>query len=854
MSNVIAINKLLFRTMLIAAIVVYLKPRAFAQKSLTPTNIRISWQIIENSYQKQPKFLAALTFTNKNTEALPATGWKIFFNLRYHGANLSPVNSPLSITHVNGELFYISPSQAFKGLPANDSITMQFTGTGRIANYNDMPGGMFWVNDKDNNKAYALNGITVIQSAAQPMLDAIAIFNKNRNIEDIPENRLPKVFPTPVQYHETAGSFILDATVPVNTEGLFVNEAHYLSEQLQKLLGKSIPVNTHGNNKTIQLSLKAGMGDEEYDLLVTGDNVQINASTSAGAFYGIQSLLSLLPADAWQNKRRSFSIPCVAVNDAPSFAYRAFMLDVSRHFQSKKEILRILDLMALYKLNVFHLHFCDDEGWRIEIPGLPELTTVGAQRGYPFKDKQRLQPSYGSGPDAQHSNGSGYYSVQDFVDILKYATTRHIKVIPEIESPGHARAAIVGMDARYAKYMVKGDTAAAMKYMLHDIHDTSKYISAQLFNDNVMNAALTSTYRFVEKVFDELQAMYKTAGAPLTMMHMGGDEVPEGVWAGSPAVQAFMQSNPSVKDAGDLWKTFFIKISALLKSKGLSLYGWEELVTGKPDERDIRTVNANTAFAKDGLQVDAWANVIGGGNEAIPYQLANAGYKVVLSSFDYFYFDLAYTRSFNEPGDGWIGFLDIDKLYGFIPYNYYKNAHEDIAGKPLPPNLLAGKEQLTAAGKNNIVGLQGAMWEENIGTPALLEYLLVPRILALAERAWAKQPAWAETADTAQMRSLFQHDFSVFANVLSKRELSKLSFYNNGYNYRIPPPGIALINGNVAANIQLPGFTLRYTTDGGLPTTTSSVYSAPIATKGLIRIAAFDAAGRSSAVVAVDNK
>src|SRR2546430_6711112 len=183
------------------------------------------------------------------------------------------------------------------------------------------------------------------------------------------------------------------------------------------------------------------------------------------------------------------------------------MLDVARNFHPKAAVLRTLDLIARYKVNVFHLHLTDDEGWRIEMPSLPELTAVGARRGHTLDSGTHLPPAFGSGPDVDRTWGSAFYSRADYVEILRYAAARHIEVIPEIEMPGHARAAIKSMEAN-------------QQYRLNDPDDRSVYSSAQGYHDNVMNPALESTYHFIERVVGELVAMHREAGVPLRHIYI----------------------------------------------------------------------------------------------------------------------------------------------------------------------------------------------------------------------------------------------------------------------------------------------------------------------------------------------
>src|SRR5207248_3108412 len=312
--------------------------------------------------------------------------------------------------------------------------------------------------------------------------------------------------------------------------------------------------------------------ERAQDVVTPAAGVRIVGVSAAGVFYGVQSLRDLLPSPA-PSPRGGLVLPAIRVVDAPRFGYRGFMLDVARNFQAKPAVLRTLDLLARYKLNVFHMHATDDEGWRVEIAGLPELTAVGARRGHTLDSKQFLQPAFGSGPQVDRPWGSGFFSHTDYVEIVRYATARHIEVIPEIEMPGHARAAIKAMEARFR-------AAGDRQYLLTDPEDRSVYRSVQGYPDNVMNPALEATYGFIERVVGRLSAVHREAGAPLRHVHMGGDEVPAGVWVGSPAVQTYMQAH-GLKSVDDLWFAFYGRIEQILKAQGLVPSGWEEIAVRK---------------------------------------------------------------------------------------------------------------------------------------------------------------------------------------------------------------------------------------------------------------------------------
>ena len=827
-----------------------------AQQQLTNyplANLAVQWEVVENHHKGKTEVLSAFTFTNKKG-TFPAKGWRLYFNFP-RMIQSSTVTGSMAIEHINGDFYRLTPTASFKGLAANQSVRIEFVAGAWAVSISDAPAGLYLVWDDNPQKGLALTNYTVKPSTepkqylryATDKINLVTpqkVYEQNKSISDINATELVKVFPTPVSYKETGSSFLLEnnfSIVASEKDGL-QNEVAYLENELKGLFGSA-----KRGGKEIILK-KEGIAGDAYKLLVTPQQIVITSATNRGIFYGIQSLKTLIPPQAYKGSQTSVAIPTVEVVDSARFGHRAFMMDVARNFQPKQQVLKVLDLMALYKLNVLHFHFSDDEGWRLQIPGLPELTEVGARRGHTDKDDAFLHPSFGSGPDLT-SHGSGFYTKDEFIEILKYAKERHIDVIPEIETPGHARAAVASMTTRYNRLMKQGNREAAEKYLLYHPQDTSKYRSVQRWYRNVIDVSLPSTYTFLEKVVDEIIDMYKKADAPLATIHFGGDEVPRGVWAGSPSVHQLMKTNSQVKTIDDLWYYFYGNINSMLKRKGLFLYGWEEIgmrntrLDGKPH------ILPNPDFAGENVQVDVWNNVIGWGAEDLPYRLANAGYKVILSPVSNMYFDLSYQKAFDEPGYYWGGYLDVDKPFYFIPFDYYKNSTEDINGNPVTQQYFKGKERLTEYGKENIPGIQGLLWSETLKSPQQMEYMLLPKLLALAERAWAQNPEWATEKDSVKAAALYQKSWSHFVNVAGKRELPRLDYYAGGFQYRIPTVGTMTVNGRMAANIQFPGLTIRYTTDGKEPTIGSPVYTAPVQIKGALRFKAFSSNGRGGRAV-----
>jgi len=789
---------------------------------------------------------AVFTLTNNDTRPLPAGGWAIYFSAllpRTPGTE----KGGIVIDQVIGELFRMVPTAPFEGLPPGQSAQFEYM-TGPIGNVSQAPAGPYIVFDADPAKGHAITNYRALpferpdqQGRPPRVITPEAMYDRNAAIRELPADSLPPIFPTPQSLQVKEGTLRLDRLPVISAPPELKTEAILAAGLFRAGLSDG------WDSSTVRLELgpvEGQLSPEAYELTVDASGIRIVGNSTTGVFYGLQSLRSLLPIA--MPGRTGIVLPALRVVDAPRFAYRGLHLDVARNFQPKASVLRVLDLMARYKLNAFHFHITDDEGWRLEIPGLPELTDVGARRGHTLDSANFLPPAYGSGPDAGRPYGSGFFSTGDYIEILKYAAARHIEVVPEIEMPGHARAAIKAMEARFRRLSAAGDAAGAGMYLLSDSQDQSVYSSAQDFHDNVMNPAQESTYAFIEKVVGALVAAHKAAGVPLRNLHMGGDEVPAGVWEKSPVAQAYLKAN-GLSSADDLWFVFYGRVEQILERHGIALSGWEEIGVRKTRLDGKPKLIPNPDFAGRGWRTYVWNNVPGWGAEDLAYRLANGGYQVVLSPVSNLYLDMAYNKNPEEPGLFWGGFVDVDKPFDFIPFDYYRNAKEDARGNPLPAGIFAGKDRLTDYGRGNIVGLEACLWSEALRVDGRLDYMLMPKLLGFAERAWAPDPDWARESDAARAAALYRDAWSRFVNTLGKRELPRLDQEGWDLDYRIPTPGLKVVDGAVLCNLQLPGFTLRYTVDGTEPTAKSPAVQGPIAATGTIRVAAFDGRGRKGA-------
>jgi len=834
-------------------------------------DIEVTWSLVEIRPAERA-FRCRLTLSNRSQFALPDRDWTLYFNFGRR-PNPGSLPSSVSLTPINGDLYAMTPGRGFSELESGESVQLEFDGRGWVSNVSGAPGGFYFVfAGRDGRPAPPEPVAAVVvepferpEQLRRSLQDSVEVptteFRYRENAESrlLPREALRGIVPSPYRMRPSAGTLPLTRSTAIHYAAGLEKEAAYLARSLEPLLNfelSTVPGSAAGPGRIVLTSAPlavAGRTREAYRLTVgQAGGIRIVGSDPAGIFYGIQSLRALIPWEYYREGTDSIPIPIMEIEDAPSFPYRGMHLDVARNFQTPGTVLKYLELMSFYKLNRFHFHLTDDEGWRIAIDGLPELTDVGGRRGHTEHEEDRLRPSLGSGPDPNpaRSSGSGHYSRADYIAILRYAAERHIEVIPEIDVPGHARAAIRAMDARRARLLKEGREQEALEYLLRDPEDRSEYRSVQNWNDNVMNVCQESTYTFLTRVIDELAAMHREAGAPLTAIHVGGDEVPAGAWRKSPACDRIL-SDPArgIADAAGLGKLFLRRLNGILRQRGLATAGWEEIALRHGGEGKEKSPDPE--FAGAGFLPYVWNSVWGQGGEDNAYKLANAGYAVVLANASNLYFDLAYDRDPAETGFDWAGFLNTRQTWDFLPYHLYQSSTTDIMGNPLDPAKYSQNTPLSPEGRENILGMQGQLWGENLRSPEVLEYLLVPRLLALAERNWAGEPVWAGITDPERRAREAAGDWNRFANRLGQSELPRLDYLSGGWRYRIPPPGARLEEGLLKANVEFPGITIRFTTDGSDPGPGSTLWSGPVAAAGTVKLRAFDTRGRGSRVAIV---
>ena len=825
--------------------------------------VAISWELVSNFTETENGFEARFTLTNNSDLSLTDANWALFFNMSPRPILPPKTPQPATVRHINGDWYTLKPNKGFS-LKPGASTQIRYEGTEAVNKVTDAPLGLYIVFYDSagqeetivevanytirpfTRKEQILRGKNDLESLPTPQ----NTYRTNLALSLLPAEKLLPLIPSPVKLTHQTGTFAFNASLPVWAEKGLEGEARFLTRKLKALTGRNVSVAT-GTPTGKGIFLKMGnvsvngITTEAYRLSIDANGVSITGSDAAGVFYGVQSLLALLPTDAYLKPSADIALTYVRIEDAPRFPFRGLHLDVSRNFQTKETILRIFDLLAVYKVNQFLFYTTEDEGWRLEIDGLPELTQVGAQRAHTSgKETAVLHPAYGSGPNAYDEGkyGSGYYTKADFVEILKYAKERHIKVIPELNFPGHARAAIKAMEARYNRLMKEGKEDEANEYRLIDPDDKSVYLSAQGYTDNVVSVGRESTYHFYEKVVDELTKLYRQAGLPMDVMHAGGDEVPEGAWTQSPIAAKLLAENRAIKDPKNLQAYFFRTLLKRLEKRKLAVHGWEEVALIKSADGTCRP---NPEFVGRNVVPYVWNNLF---DLDLGNRLANAGYPVVLCNVSNFYFDMAYTNDPVEPGLYWAGYVDTRNAWAFAPFDMFNTTFKTAMGKPLN---FAGRERMKPEARKNVMGIEAQLWSETVKGRDMAEYDILPKLLGFAESAWSPQRAWETIGNQPAREKAMDAGWNVFANTLAQRELPRLARLNGGYTYRLPPPGARIEGGRLTANVGLPGLAIRYTTDGSEPTAQSPLYKNPVNVAGRIKLKSFDAAGRSSRSVVV---
>ncbi len=481
------------------------------------------------------------------------------------------------------------------------------------------------------------------------------------------------LIPKPKSIQTQEGTFAFSAATAISFDRELAGESVLLSAQFERLTGQK--TRTVSEELLIMLPSEVSLDLDDslplkaggYQLKVTPKGVKIIGKDAAGAFWGMQTLMQLLPAEM-PMKKASVALPALTIADEPEFAWRGMHLDCGRHFFAIEDVKKFIDQMAFHKLNVFHWHLTEDQGWRIEIKKYPKLTEVGG-----FRDSS---PPYGNRNSDDGKRYGGFYTQEQIKDLVAYATKRHITIVPEIELPGHAAAAI-------AAYPELGNS---------DVPGYAPKVMTRWGVHPYTFAPKEETFAFLENVLTEVCELF-----PSQFIHIGGDEAPKDQWNQSKFAKEVM-AREGLKDAEELQSYFIGRIEKFLASKNRSLIGWDEIQEGGLPKSATMMVWRDINWAHHAL---------------------DKGNTVVMAPNAFAYLDhyqhpaeveLAKGTEYETIG----GFLTVQKLYNYDPAAIGRNAEE----------------------RKRILGVQAQLWTEYMHDWKKVEYMAFPRIAALAEIAW----------------------------------------------------------------------------------------------------------------------
>ncbi len=486
------------------------------------------------------------------------------------------------------------------------------------------------------------------------------------------------IIPEPFHVAKGTGVFLLPKTIAINAPSSANEVTDQIAKQLRNVTGKTVYFSKNNASITLDIIKDEVLGSEGYTLNVNATGIIISANTNAGLFYGWQTVQQILPAAVYAKTLQAntqWQLPYVSVIDKPRFGWRGLMLDVSRHFFSKADVKIFIDDMARYKYNRFHWHLTDDQGWRIEIKSLPKLTEVGAWRA----ERKGKWMNITTPAINEPKTYGGFYTQEDIKEIVAYAKSKYIEVIPEVDIPGHSMAINTAYPQLSTTPNYPYQVNAGDEFM--DWEGLNGHVAARI--DNSLDPSNELVYQYLDKIFGEIAPLF-----PFEYIHMGGDENAKNNWEKSANVQALMKKE-GLKNQNEVQSYFVRRVQKIINSKGKKMMGWDEILEG-------------------GLSGDAavmsWRGVAGG------IDAAKQGHKVVMSPNAYNYIDF-YQGEVTAEGKVYAG-LRMKKTYSFDPIP-----------EGIDPSL--------------ILGNQGNQWTEQLQNMRNVQYMTWPRALAIAETSWS---------------------------------------------------------------------------------------------------------------------
>ena len=805
--------------------------------------IKVTYEINE---MRDWSFDATLTIENTSGVELNSP-WSLHWNQQSSMVDSKKVPENILYDYVGGQSYNVLSFGNNYVLPKKSSISIDIGQTGVVRRVSDLPvGGFITTNDDiiDVEFEYVWKNAKGIENLNSP--SASDRYNKFISSNILDKSELDLIIPTPSKIMINEGEVELYRNYSLKIDSNINIEVDFIKSIFKDLIDFDNNDSKGLSNKIILNQLDT-LDDESYTLTIDNDGISINASNRSGALYGLQSLKQIMLV----SKLEKTNLKYVNIEDSPKFSYRGMLLDISRNFYGPAKIKQILDYLSFFKINHLDFRLTDDEGWRLEIPGLEELTSVGSKRAFTRDELESLIPMYGSGPDTS-STGSGYLSREEFVDILKYADERNVLIIPQISVPSHMRSAIVSMNARYQKYMELGNQEEAEKYLLIDPNDRSEYYSAQGFNDNIMNVCRESSFTFYNKVIDEIYLMYKDAGVEMDKFGVAADELPYGAWQKSPMCDDYMKDNSIVGDYNSLYTMMQKRIYDKISSYGATMTGWDDILLTLT-ERNQSETKIKDFFKGDDVLLYVWKNDWGQGRQDMIYKYANLGYKTIMSNSSAFYFDMVDDKDLDNIGLSWSGYADYKDMWTVDVFDVFNDSY-GVEKNNISNDYINRSEKLKVENRSNIVGVQSQIWSETIRNEGILDYMFMPNILVFSQKAWSHDNSWMNIDDPVLKRNSIETEWNKFSNNIGQRLLPIVDDLFGGLSYDLPKPGGIIIENKLYANTVFPGLDIKYTLDGSEPTFTSNTYESPFEVQDgdIINLRLFDKTGRGGNSILVN--
>ena len=803
--------------------------------------------IYEIKKMNESNFEVSLSILNSTNIDLNSV-WSFHWNQQSSIVDSESIPDNIKYEYVAGQSYNILSFGKDYDLKSNESVNIDFNQFGDVKRISDLPVGGFIVSNNeiiDVKFTYDWKDAAGIEKLDAPSSkDRYDLYSPSSILN---QSKLEIITPTPSEITILDGESSLKSLYEISVDEYLDLDINTVESLFDEHFDTEFNNYSNSTDSDILVQYSDNFLEESYELSINENKILIKASDRAGALYGLQSLKQIMLVSKFEKTL----LKHILINDSPRFSYRGMLLDISRNFYGPDKIKQILDYLSFFKINHLDFRLTDDEGWRLEIPGLEELTEVGSKRAYTKDEFESLIPMYGSGPDT-NSTGSGYLSKLDFIEILKYAYNRNIKIIPQISYPTHLRSAIISMDVRYQKYMELGNRQEAEKYLLSDPNDKSEYYSAQGFNDNIACICRESAFTFYEKVIDEIYLMYQEAGVKLDKFGIAADELPYGAWQKSPICDKFMEDNSIVGDYNALYEMMQSRVYNKLSSYGATMTGWDDILLKLTDKNQSET-QIKDFFKGDDILLFVWNSDWGQGRQDMIYKYANLGYKTVMSNSSAFYFDMVDDKDLDNVGLSWSGYADYKDMWTVDVFDIFNDSY-GVKKNNITKEYIESSEKIKYSNRDNIIGIQSQIWSETIRNEDILDYMFMPNIIVFSQKAWSKDPKWMSIQDQSEREITLDDEWNKFTNTIGQRVLPMVDNIYGGLSYDLPKPGGIIKNDSLYANSAFPGLNIKYTLDGSLPNFESMSYTNPVKINkdDIVNLRLFDNKGRGGYSIQVD--